>query len=176
MLEAHLSTWGQGRGYPWQPCEQEPPLQTVANWHCHTEPDQWKNTHLTPILNKKVWRGGEGRVETQITAPLQIDLRRSAWICEDSLEQMLNDPLWSARSHKDLLQEQQLMCKGSYKPQLVIRYDQQIQTICKHASEEPCQRRGGAKPLRPPGIKSQALWGLSADPTKHNLQLALARS
>ena len=45
------------------------------------------------------------------------------------------------------------------------------------ASKEPRQRRGGAKPLQPPRIKSHALWGwLPAEPTKHNPQLALAGS
>ena len=34
--------------YPWQPREREPPLQAAAYWHRHTEPDQWKSTHLTP--------------------------------------------------------------------------------------------------------------------------------
>ena len=39
--------------YPWQPREREPPLQAAANWHRHTELDQWKNTHLTPHTYQK---------------------------------------------------------------------------------------------------------------------------
>ena len=37
--------------------------------------------------------------------------------------------------------------------------DPQNHMIRKHTSKEPHQRRGGAKPLRPPRIMSHALWG-----------------
>ena len=94
------------------------------------------------------------------TGTVTLNRWRSASIREDLREHAK----WSARTRKDLQQEQQLMCKGSYKPRLVIRYDQHNQTICKHASKEPCQRRGGAKRLRPPTIKSQALWGYPLTP------------
>ena len=77
---------------------------------------------------------GEGGVGTQITASLQIDLRRSAWIHKDLLKQLLNDPLWSGRIRKDSQQVQQLICKGSYKPLLVMCNDQQNQMFCKHTS------------------------------------------
>ena len=42
--------------------EREPPLQAAANWHRHTEPDQWKNTHLTPHTYQEGLRhqGGKG--------------------------------------------------------------------------------------------------------------------
>ena len=55
--------------------------------------------------------------------------------------------------------QQQLICKGSYKSRLVIPNDQQNQTVRKHASKEPRQRRGGAKPLRSPRIMLHAPWG-----------------
>ena len=42
--------------------------------------------------------------------------------------------------------------------------DQQNQTIRKHASKEPRQRRGGAKPLRPPRIMSHAVWSYPLTP------------
>mgnify|MGYP006973398717 FL=1 len=67
--------------------------------------------------------------------------------------------------HKDWQQEQQFICKGSYKPRLVIHNDEQNQMICIHASKEPCQGRGGAKPLQPPCIMSHALkWGYPLTP------------
>ena len=83
---------------------------------------------------------------------------------------MLNDPLRSAGIRKDSQQESQLICKGSYKPRLVIPNNQQNQTIRKHASKEPHQRREGAKPLRPPRIMSHAFWGYPLTPqnTTHN--------
>jgi len=77
---------------------------------------------------------------------------------------MLNDPLRSAGIRKDSQQEQQLICKGSYKPRLVIRNNQQNQTIRKHVSKEPRRRGGGAKPLRPPRIMSNALCGYPLTP------------
>ena len=158
------STHAKAGRYPWQPCKWEPPLQAAANWHRHTEPDRWKNTHLTPHTYHKVgnWRGG--RMGTQTATPLQVDLWRSAWIRKDSLKQMLNDPLRSARIHKDSQHEQQLICKGLNEPRLVIRNDQHNRTIRKHASKEPRQRRGGAKPLWPPRITTYALWGYPLTP------------
>ena len=102
---------------------------------------------------------GEGGVGTQAAAPLQNDLWRSAWIGKESLKQKLNDPVWSARIHKDSQQEQQLIDKGSHKPRLVVCNDQHNQAIRKHASKEPHQQREGAKPLRPPCIITHALWG-----------------
>ena len=117
--------------------------------------------YLSQRFETSEWEEGVG---TQVAAPLQIDLRSSVWICKDSLKQKLNDPVRSARISKDSLQEQQLICKGSYKPRLVIRKDQQNQTIRKYASKEPRQRRGGAKPLRPPRIMSHAVWGYPPTP------------
>ena len=74
--------------YPWQPREREPPLQAAANWHRHTELDQWKILTWPTILTKKVWTfDREGKVGTQIAAAPQIDLRRSAWIRKDLLNQ-----------------------------------------------------------------------------------------
>ena len=38
-------------------------LQAVANWNRHTEPDQWKNAHLTPHTYQeglKLLKGREG--------------------------------------------------------------------------------------------------------------------
>ena len=119
---------------------------------------------------------GEGGVGTQVAAPLQNDLWRSAWICKDLLKQKLNDSVQSARIGKDSQQEQQLI-EGLYKPRLVICNDQHNQAICKHASKEPCQRKAGAKPLWPPCIITWlCALRLSADPSKHNPWLALARS
>ena len=107
---------------------------------------------------------GEGGVGTPVAAPLQIDLWRSAWIRKDLLKQKLNDPVRSARIHKDSQQGQQLINKGSYKPWLVICNDQHNQAIRKHASKEPHQRRGGAKPLGPPRIITHVLWGYPLTP------------
>ena len=154
----------KARRYSWQPREQEPTLPAATKWHCHTEPDQWKNTRLTSHTYHKVGNSWKGGVGTQVPAPLQIDLWRSIWIHKNSLKQMLNDPLWSARIYKDSQQEQQLIHKGSYKPWLMIRNDQNNQTIRKHTSKEPCQRRGGAKPLWPPRIIAHALWGYLLTP------------
>ena len=36
------------------PIEREPPLQAAANWHRHTELDQWKVLTWPTILTKKV--------------------------------------------------------------------------------------------------------------------------
>ena len=61
--------------YPWQPCEREPPLQAAAYWQRHTEPDQWKNTHLTPILTTMLDTSeAERGLGTLVAAPLQNDL------------------------------------------------------------------------------------------------------
>ena len=92
----------------------------------------------------------EGKVGTEIGAPLQVDVRGSAWIRKDSLKQMLNDPLRSARIHKDSQKEQQLICKGSYKTRLAICNNQQNQTIRKHASKERRQRREALNPCDHP--------------------------
>jgi len=112
---------------------------------------------------------GEGRVGTQIAAPLQIYLQRSAWIRKDLLKQMLNDPLWSAKICKDLQQEQQLICKGSYKPRAVIRYDQQNQTIRKHASKESHQWREVPNPCDHPASRHKGFgvirWPHKTQPT-----------
>ena len=130
--------------YPWQSREQEPPLQAAANWYRHTEPDQWKISTWPPTRLET--SEGEGGVGTQVAAPLQIDLRRSASIRKDSLKQELNDLVRSARIRKDLQQEQQLINKGLYKARLVICNHQHNQAIRKHSSMEPLQRKGGAKP------------------------------
>ena len=86
---------------------------------------------------------------------------------------MLNDPLRTARIRKDSQKEQQLICKGLYKPWLVIRNNQQNQTIRKHARKEAKGRRQTLA-TTPHHVKYTL--GLSADPTKHNPQLALAQS
>ena len=46
----------------------------------------------------------------------------------------------------------------------MIRNNQQNHTIRKHTSKESCQRRGGAKPLRPPRFMSHVLWGYPLTP------------
>ena len=148
MFSGGLSTSGQGREVSMATHEQEAPLQAAANWHCHTKPYQWKNTGLTPSYLPKgwtIWRGGRGWDSN--CASLQIDLQRSAWIHEDSLKRMLNDLLRSARNWKDLQQEQQLICKGLYKPRVVTPTISKIKRFTNmqarsHASEEevpnPC--------------------------------------
>ena len=145
MLAGGLSTSGQSREVSiatlWagnHPCKQLPT--------CSIRLNQISGKILTwpPILIKKVWniwRGGRGVDLNRCTSANNVDLRRSAWICKDSLKQMLNDLLWSTRIHKDWQQEQQLMCRGLYKPRLVIHNNQQNQVICKHASKEPRQQR-----------------------------------
>ena len=42
MLAGGVSTSGQGREVSMATREREPPLQAAANWHRHTELDQWK--------------------------------------------------------------------------------------------------------------------------------------
>ena len=160
-LKCRQGTWAlqakAGR-YSWQPRGQEPPLQAAANWHRHTEPDQWKNTHRTPHIYHKVgniWRRGRGGDSSRCTSAnwsvkISMNLQRFA--------KTFNNAKWSARICKDLQQEQQLISKGSYKPRLLIRNDQHNQRIRKHTSKEPRQHRGGAKPLRPPRIISCAHW------------------
>ena len=155
--------------YLWQPREWEPPLQAAA--YCHTVTlNQISGKILTwpPILTTMLDTSeGEGGVGTQVAAPLQNDLWRSAWIRKDLLQQKLNEPVRSARICKDLQQEQQ---------RLVICNDQHNQANRKHASKEPCQQRIRAEPLLPPCITNTCALGLSAEPTKHNAQLALDRS
>ena len=128
MLAGGLSTWGQGRDL--EVSMEIPWAGTTPASGCQLTPSHWTRSveKYSPdplYLSKRFETSeGEGGVGTQIAAPLQIDLRRSAWICKDSLiNKMLNDPLRSARIRMDSQQEQQLIWKGSYKPQLVICYN-----------------------------------------------------
>ena len=152
--------------YPWQPHEWEPPLQATAYWHTHTEIDQWKNTHLTPRTYHKVgntWRGGRGGDSSRRTSA-KWSVKISMNPQKDSLKKKLNYSVGSARISKDSQQEQQLIDKGSYKPRLVMCNAQHNQAIYKHAIKEPHQRSGGAKFLRPPCIRTHALWGCLLTP------------
>jgi len=49
------------------PREQEPPLQVAAYWHLHTEPDEWKNTQLTPHAYHKVGNIWARLLENRLT-------------------------------------------------------------------------------------------------------------
>ena len=61
--------------YPWQPLEQEPPLQGAAYWHCHTSNQISGKCSPDPILTTRLETSeGEGGVGTQVAAPLQIVL------------------------------------------------------------------------------------------------------
>ena len=135
---------------------------------CQLAPSHWNRSvekySPEPPYLPWGWAHLKGREGWGLAVPLQNDLWRSAWICKDSLKQKINDPVWSARIHKDSQQEQQLIDKGSYKPGLVICSDQHTQAIRKHASKELPQRRGGANPLRPPRIITHALWGYLLTP------------
>ena len=93
MLAERLSTSGQGREVSTE--TREHPLQAAADWHRHTEPDQWKKYSPEPTYLPRRFETseGEGGVGTQITTPLQIDLQGSAWIHKVALKQMRNDPL-----------------------------------------------------------------------------------
>ena len=74
-LKSWHVTWElqpKARRYPWQPHDQEPPQQAAAIWHHHTEPDQWKSTHLAPhTYRKKIWNfWREGRAGDLIRCTL----------------------------------------------------------------------------------------------------------
>jgi len=56
-------------------------LQAAANWHRHTEPDQWKNTHLTPILTEKGLKLLKGKKGWGLSL-----LHPGKLICNDQLE------------------------------------------------------------------------------------------
>ena len=63
-LAGGLSNSGTAGRYPWQPCEQEPPLQAASNRHCHTERNSVENTYLTQYLPKLMNQEG-GRDRSQ---------------------------------------------------------------------------------------------------------------
>ena len=82
-----LSTTDTARRYPWQPCEQEPPLHAATTWHRHTDKRSVeKNTYHNPYLPKPQNReGGKAgsknpqwfaEIETQMIRKDQLKMKR----------------------------------------------------------------------------------------------------
>ena len=88
-----------------------------------------------PILTKKVWniwsggRGGDSNHCISANWSAKISMNPQGFAKTNA-----KCPLWSGRIRKDSQQVQQLICKGSYKPLLVMCNDQQNQMFCKHTS------------------------------------------
>ena len=120
------------------------PFRQLPTGSVTLKPDQWKNTHLTPILIKKVWnfwqkrRAGSlicshtdklicnNQLETtkicnKDVLVIIIDLQCTAWICKDLLK--------TCGSKLILKDRLELICKDPLKHQL---FDlQQSASICK---------------------------------------------
>jgi len=120
------------------------PFRQLPTGSATLKPDQWKNTHLTPILTKKVWnfwqerRAGSligshtgklihnNQLETMKICKkhlliMIIDLQCTAWICKDLLK--------TCRSKLILKDRLELICKDPLKHQL---FDlQRSAWICK---------------------------------------------